>query len=430
MSAIRPALVVDPPRALVDEVVTVRVEGCVPHTLVELDARTHDEQGLAWTSSAVFESDAHGTVDLTTRAPREGSWSEASAMGFVWSMAQDPSEPPQRYHQTDLRPATVSLEASTEGTVLARAELERVFVAPGVTRSDIRTDGLVGTLYEPASRSGEGRAAVLVLGGSLGGLENARAAALASRGHPALALAYFGIDPLPDELVGVELEYFDTAIRFLIDRGLARPGRLALMGTSRGGELVLLLASRSRDVGGVIAYVPSGVVHYGIPTGGDRRRIEVSDDPDQRPPAWVVSGRGIPGAPVRFDLIDFGDRPVRFCPAFRGGLADEKAIESARIALDDVTVPVILFSTADDQVWPSPALADLAVERLTSSTSVEHIVYEDAGHNIGHPYMPTSTRSYIHPLNGLDMALGGTDAGDAFANQDSWERALALLARI
>ena len=328
--------------------------------------------------------------------------------------------PRQRYLQSCLDPSVVELEASVTGAPVAQARLERRFVGEGVTRTDVRDEGMVATLYEPTDPAG--RATVVVIGGSAGGLENARAAALASRGHTALSLAYFGIEPLPDALVEVRLEYFETALRWLITHGLGEDGRLALMGTSRGGELALLLASRTRAVGGVVAYVPSGLVHGGIQGPGG--------DPTVRPPAWTAGGEPLVGAPMAFERIDFGEQPVRFRPAFQGGLEDEEATAAAKIPVEQIAAPVLLVSGNDDQLWPSPVLARIAEQGLTSAASVEHIAYDDAGHNIGHPYLPTTTHSLVHPLNGLEIALGGTDAGDAAARSDSWRRALELLARI
>jgi hypothetical protein len=188
-----PEIVLESPRALVDDVVGVRIPGLAPDTEVELRARTSDEEGTAWSSRALFRCDGSGTVDLAATAPVAGSWKGADPMAFIWSMALEPDAPRQRYVQTELAPARVTLEASAGGAAVARAEIERVFVAPDVERTDVREQGLVATLYQPADPGG--RAAVLVIGGSAGGLENARAAALANRGHTALSLAYFGIDP-------------------------------------------------------------------------------------------------------------------------------------------------------------------------------------------------------------------------------------------
>src|SRR6202012_5706417 len=104
----------------------------------------------------------------------------------------------------------------------------------------IRERGLVGTFYLP---SATGRfPGVLVLGGSGGGIPGQRAEALAREGFAALALGYFGCEGRPEKLVEIPLEYFFGALDWL--RGRAEVSALpALVGSSRGGELALLIAA-------------------------------------------------------------------------------------------------------------------------------------------------------------------------------------------
>ncbi len=101
--------------------------------------------------------------------------------------------------------------------------------------------------------------------GAGGGLSEGGAETLASEGLAALALAYFGIDRLPHELVEIPLEYFEKAIAWL----RAQPGvdaeRVAVVGNSKGGELALLLgATYPEDVKAIVGYSPSAVVWQGI----------------------------------------------------------------------------------------------------------------------------------------------------------------------
>ena len=170
--SIEPRLHVTPPTALVDEEVAIAIDGLEPGREVELTARTHDEADIEWSSQASFVADEDGRIDLGRCAPVNGSWSSADPMAFLWSMKIAPDATRQRYVQTRLDPSVVELEASVAGTPVARGRLERRFVGEGVTRTDVRDEGMVATLYEAADPAG--RATVMVIGGSAGGLENAR----------------------------------------------------------------------------------------------------------------------------------------------------------------------------------------------------------------------------------------------------------------
>src|SRR5918999_3317438 len=128
----------------------------------------------------------------------------------------------------------------------------------GVVRKPVREEGLVGTLFLPDASAP--RAAVLALGGAGGGLSEGAAETLAGEGFAALALAYFGLDGLPRELVEIPLEYFEGAIAWLGGHPEVDAGRVAVVGNSKGGELALLLgATYPREVGAVVGYAPSPI---------------------------------------------------------------------------------------------------------------------------------------------------------------------------
>lgn len=96
-------------------------------------------------------------------------------------------------------------------------------------------------------------------------------------------------------------------------------------------------------------------------------------------------------------------------------------LKRAEIPVERISGPVLLISGADDQLWPSARLSGVAAERLEEHDhpySYEHLSYEDAGHLIGAPYVPTT---------GANHRYGGTPKGNARANEDSWQRVLELL---
>ena len=98
-----------------------------------------------------------------------------------------------------------------------------------------RAHGIAGVLVRPASGA---ERAVVVIGGSEGGLHERDAVALAEEGFAALALAYFGAPGVPPVLVDVPLEYFTRALDLLEAQGFA-PGSIGLLGgvaRRRGGS--------------------------------------------------------------------------------------------------------------------------------------------------------------------------------------------------
>ena len=123
--------------------------------------------------------------------------------------------------------------------------------------SPVHEGVLRGTLFVPP---GAGRhPAVLVVGGSDGGVPLRRAAWLASHGYIAFALAYFRFEDLPPQLENIPLEYFQYALQWMVKRPEIGDSRIAVLGTSRGGELALQLGSMFPRIGAVVAYVPANV---------------------------------------------------------------------------------------------------------------------------------------------------------------------------
>jgi hypothetical protein len=91
-----------------------------------------------------------------------------------------------------------------------------------------------GTLFVPAGV--DCRAAVLLIGGSGGSEPLYVGEELASEGIAALSVAYFARPGLPDQLRGICLEYFVTALQILKDELASPCTRLAVLGISRGSE--------------------------------------------------------------------------------------------------------------------------------------------------------------------------------------------------
>src|SRR5690606_11476723 len=132
-----------------------------------------------------------GRVDAARQAPVEGSYGAVDPMGLIWSMTPSSdgwedaiASAPQ------LAPMHIQLEAERGGEVFASVDVERLRVAPDVTRHEVRANGLAATLFLPPGATAAPAPGVLVLGGAEGGMREDMAALLASHGHATLALAY------------------------------------------------------------------------------------------------------------------------------------------------------------------------------------------------------------------------------------------------
>ena len=376
---------------VIDERLTIRVSGLEPGRPVTVRASVAIVNRWLW-SHASFVAGWDGTVDLSTDAPVAGSYAGVDAMGLFWSVGRERRSP--------LAPAqggSAILSAEVEGREVATITLSRRWARPDVEVVDVRERGLVGRMHRAPGPTPT--PAVLVVGGSEGGLGHwtqSMAAGLASHGHTALSLAYFGTEDLPPHLSVVRLEYFERALAWLAGQPAIDPRRLAVMGVSRGGELALLLGATFPILRAVVAYSPSHVVWPEIAVGFRRRRS-----------AWSHQGRPLP----------FVDLPLPKTPAIATRVFD--ANPEAVIAVERINGAVLAVSGTDDTLWPSSLMADRVMKRLADHRHpfpFEHLKYVGAGHAITRPYV--ATRGLPH---------GGTAAGAARANEHSWAHVRSFL---
>ncbi len=415
----RPRIDLSPSPALVDTLVSLRLIGFPPGQNVMLAATIPVAGAGVYRSSASFRADAQGAIDVATQAPLpdtthdpqplSATYNAPDAMGLFWSMALTPDANVPAISSRVYAvppPWTMAFTASVAGTMVASATIERRFVDPAVTRIPIRDQGLVGTLFLPGDPGAH--PGVLTWGGSSGGYAESQAALLASHGFAALALAYFGVPPLPDNLLNIPLEYVATAIAWMQAQTGVDGARLAALGTSRGGELALLVGATFPQIRAVVGYVPSGLLWPGNDNTGRH----------QPGPAWTYQGMPLPYVTTATSY--FGTR-----------YADPTDLARATIPVERINGPVLLISGEDDALWPSTELAQRVMDRLAQYHHPypdQHLHYAGAGHSIGQPYRPTTAlASGFNPTIGATENDGGNAKGYAAAIADSWPKVLAFL---
>jgi dienelactone hydrolase len=390
-------LEITPKRALVDESVTIRASGLQPGEHATIRAELLDGAEHRWKSEAEFTADAQGVVDATRDAPGKGSYKSVSAMGLVWSMLTSDKNVGGYVSPHELQPQTITFSLLRNGSVVSTAELQQLHIAENVRRLNLR-GAIHGALFLP--ETAERRPGVLVLGGSEGGLNVEKAAWLASHGYPSLALAYFRYEDLPSQLANIPLEYFVGALQWLRQRPEILPDRIAVMGTSRGGELALLLGSLMPEIKAVVAYVPASYVHPACCL--------------QTPVPYAWTWQGKPIAYVSFrEMRDFA------------------RIQQAAIHVEQIHAPILVISGESDGIWESASMADAVTDRLKHAHfafAYENLKYPHAGHRAGRPeIVPTWHGRSTHPISGKSIDFGGNAEGDAASSLDAIPKVLQFL---
>ena len=234
-------------------------------------------------------------------------------------------------------------------------------------------------VYYPTEETG--LYGIIVFTGSAGGKNEFMAKKLNAMGYPVLSLAYFDWDSkgeLPNSLELIPLEYISAAKQWLMDHPSTRNDGVIVYGVSKGAELALLLASYDQDYKAVIATAPSSVVWTGIPQNPSNDYSNVSS-------SWRYQG-----TPVDYiqylNREPFREEGITMLDWHAASIHAATNYADARIKVENVEGPILLFSGGQDTVWPSAQMGNslCAIANLTSKLpKCKHVIYEAAPHLLG-----------------------------------------------
>lgn len=411
-----PRFVVTSERVLYDREVSVQLHGLKPGQRVTVRATRG-----GYKSEMDFAADAKGKVDVSQSDAKLGK--RVAPLQILWAMKRDPDAKEDKAGaRGSIDPVKVSLSAVADGKEIAAHSFEMYYLSTDVERIPVKDGRLRGVFFRPKAPAKY--PGLMTVSGSGGGVSEPKAALLAANGYAVLNLAYFNYEDLPEDLVNIPLEYFDEGLTWLQKQDGVATGRLAVIGTSRGGELALLLGSRFPKVKAVVAYVPAHVVVGGF-----------SQDPKRWAlPAWTFEGKPIPRFEPKLDEEEARKvreaNPENGSPYWRLMLKDQEAVKKAAIPVEKINGPVLLISGKDDRTWPSAEMAEEVAKRLNNAMhahAVWHLPYDDAGHLIGLPNRSMGTTRFQHPISKRWREVGGTPQGNAYASWDSWAKLLKFL---
>jgi len=386
---------------MADQPASIIVTGLAPGSQVTIRAELTDGAAQTWAAQADFAADSTGSVDTSKLAPLNGSYRTVSALGLVWSMRSKDFnvhlyEPPHNF-----QPQPIQFRLLVNGQEVSSAQFTQLAIRPDIQQ--INVDGVIhGILFLPGDSARH--PGILVVGGSEGGYPGRKAAWLASHGYVAFALCYFHCSGTPDNLERIPLEYFGQALAWMMKRPEIDPTRLAVMGTSRGGELALQLGSMYSPIKAVVAYVPANVRHPSCCQGAAG-------------PSWTWHG-----SPLTYiSLAEAMNPSANSADSFR-----------AQIAVEATNGPILMIGAEDDGIWPSAEMVRAVAQRLHSnhfSHQVVTLIYPHAGHRAGLPEIePTWTNGVTQRISGRSTDFGGSPEGNAESSLDATPKVLDFLA--
>ena len=194
---------------------------------------------------------------------------------------------------------------------------------------------------------------------------------LIGHGYAVLAIGYFGLKNTPKQLDRISIDAISDSITQIANDQRINSNKIAIIGGSRGSELVLNLGSRYKQFNTVIAITPS---HVSFPFTTQKRTTS----------SWTYNGYEIPAVPIDWSMT----KSIGWEGIFSAVANNEIEVKDALIKVEDINGPILLISAKDDATWPSESMSGKIVGRLETKKFVhfyEHIALEgDHGELEGH----------------------------------------------
>jgi uncharacterized protein len=146
--------------------------------------------------------------------------------------------------------------------------------------------------------------------------------------------------------------------------------KIALLGSSKGGELVLNLASRYNDIDAVVALVPS---HVTFPA----QTIPANTS------AWTFNDKEIAYLKIP-DRAFLGLLQGDSQRAWEIYLEKERSSSLSVIEVEKINGSILVLSAKEDELWPSNYMAEEIVRRLQQNQFkyyYQHFAFEGKHHD-------------------------------------------------
>ncbi|XP_026169820.1 acyl-coenzyme A thioesterase 1-like [Mastacembelus armatus] len=384
-------------RCLFDQPVQLKVEGLRSRQVVTMRARSTDEKGVVFSSSATYRADGSGEIDLLRDPSLSGSYVGVEPMGLLWSMKADALH--KRFQKPcALNPHVVKFslhEEDREDRMLAEVTNERLLIGNGVSRVPVKGRNYQGVLFTPP---GEGPFPAVLDLCTL--MSEKRASLLANKGFVVLTVPVY--TDHPDNVKQIHLDHFNEAVDFLQQQPKVGSKGVGIMARSKGGDIALSLAAFVSGVKAVVSINGCNAV-VSVPLYYQNHQIISPLGSDITKLITTESGASI----IKYGLGD--------------PLAEEN--KDSLVPIEQAKGRFLFVASEDDLNWDSKAYMDQMAERLKrhGKENFETLCYPGAGHLLEPPYSPYCASSF-HRLVHHVVLWGGEARAHAEAEVHLWSK--------
>ena len=346
-----------------------------------------------------------GLVDTEISNPISGSYLESDISGLFWSQKNtsfeldldidflsELTEDDQGYFIVDI------FQDETHECI--KWLIERV--SEEVKELVIDNNRIQGKLYY--KESSKPQPLVIHLAGEPGiDYVEVNAKLMASKGIASLALPICGYKNLPDLFKEIPLEQIMNTIDYVTALESIDSSRIGLFGSTRGGELALLIGSMRKDLKLIIAANPCDVVNQSVV-----KQMTTSKS------SWSWEGKALPYSKVKKSKV-FKLYTNRIVSNQTSQMMKSVYLHNTAtqlIPVEQITARVLLLAGESDDRWDSMMMA----ARIKSKINCEVVSYSKTGHVLGGPGC-LSTMGFEQ----LSFSLGGSPETNGKAQHQSWK---------
>lgn len=186
-----------------------------------------------------------------------------------------------------------------------------------------------------------------------------------NNGFAFLAVGYFGSGNTPTEIDRISLSAIYDTINSIAKHPKIDRRKIALIGGSRGGELILNLGSQYKGFNAIISMVAP---NFSLPSRFGLKSTS----------SWTNNDEEIPNIQASNSSVK-KIREGNFYRGIRSIIEENENNDLGKIKIENIDCPLFIISAKEDEVWPSTIMAEQMVKRLAEKNfkhEYRHIALE------------------------------------------------------